>query len=83
VTVLRAFASRSARQHILQKHGVHWYEVVEVLASGSAPRRGKDAGLERRYYVKGSTAAGRRLYVVIRLRLNGDAEVITAYEIKR
>ena len=68
----------SARAHMLEKHGVKWHEVEEVMSGRPRLFRGRTVRGQRRYQVVGRTAAARRLRVIV--RLEGDtAWAITAY----
>jgi len=52
---------------MLNKHGVHWDEVNQVMASAPQVLRGAERDGERRYRAVGRTTAGRRLKVVFRM----------------
>jgi uncharacterized DUF497 family protein len=81
------WASPSAQEHILDKHGVSLEEALE--AAGSSPvyqpaQADSPASLhptgEKRYLIAGKTEAGRRLWVVFADEGEGRGRIITARE---
>lgn len=76
------YATPRARAHMLGKHSVEWYEVVEAMEQNSPPRRIRSAGSARRYYVLGRTQAGRALKVIFELEAQQTARIITAYQVR-
>ncbi len=73
------WASRAARRHMWEKHGVTWDEVEEILVQKPDLKRTRTVRGERRYFVKGRTQGGRRLTVVFALE-GSVARVVTAYD---
>jgi len=66
---------------MLQKHGVEFDEVVEVLAAVSGAHRVQGRSVdERRYMADGRTQSGRRLCVVFVREQGSRVRIITAYE---
>ncbi|HEY3396777.1 MAG TPA: DUF4258 domain-containing protein [Armatimonadota bacterium] len=78
--ITRLGATTHVREKLLEKHGVEWHEVEEVLAQGLHPRRGKNAPAEKRYSLTGRTTAGRMLRVIFALEDDGEARVVTAFD---
>ncbi len=72
-------ASRSARRHMLLKHGVTWEEVDEVLSQRPQVLRSHDVRGKRRYRCNGRTIGGRRLTVIFAID-GTTARVVTAWE---
>jgi uncharacterized DUF497 family protein len=80
MNITRITVTPKARAHMRGKHGVSWREVEEVMEQDLPLRRGRDVNGERRYYVKGTTADGRRLRVILALAARGEARIITAFD---
>ncbi|MBD3293089.1 MAG: hypothetical protein GF393_09205, partial [Armatimonadia bacterium] len=76
------WASGSAKRHMLEKHGVYWDEVEEVLEQNPDFRRMRDVRGERRYLAQGRTTDGRYLTVVFALA-GPIARIVTAYDTPR
>ena len=78
--ITRVGATKHVREKLLEKHGVEWHEVEDVMAQGMHPRRGKTAHGEPRYNITGRTIAGRQLKVIFALEDDGEARVVTAFD---
>ncbi len=78
--ITRVGATAHVREKLLEKHGVEWHEVEEVMAQGLHPRRGKKAHGEPRYNLVGRTTAGRELKVIFAWEAEGEARVVTAFD---
>jgi len=81
------WASASAQQHMLEKHGVTLEEALEAVDSSpvyqpaqAEPPSSLHPTDERRYLVAGKTQAGRRLWVVFADEGEGRGRLITARE---
>ena len=75
------YATRKARAHILDKHGITLEDALEAVESTPRYRRtrsGPDG--EPRYYVAGRTQDGRRLWVIFAHERGGRGRIITARE---
>lgn len=73
------WASGSAIEHMLNDHGVEWYEVEEILAQEPSFIRARTVRRQKRYAILGMTEGGRRLTVIFTLE-GPVARVITAYD---
>jgi len=81
------WASRSAQEHILAKHGVTLEEALEAAESSPvyqpaqvAPQDSLHSTGEKRYLIAGKTAAGRRLWVVFADEGGKRGRITTARE---
>jgi len=81
------WASPSAQEHILDKHGISLEEVLEAAESSPVYQPAKAASQEslnptdeKRYLVAGKTDSGKRLWVVFADEGDGRGRIITARE---
>jgi len=81
------WASPSAQEHILDKHGISLEEVLEAAESSpvyqpakTEPQGSLNPTGEKRYLVAGKTDDGKRLWVVFADEGNGRGRIITARE---
>jgi uncharacterized DUF497 family protein len=81
------WASTSAQEHILAKHGVTLEEALEAAESSPVyqPTQSDRPGSlhptgQKRYLIAGKTEAGRRLWVVFADEGKGRGRIITARE---
>ena len=76
------YATPQAKAHMLEKHGVAWYEVVEAMSQrGLRPIRARKQNGEMRYQVKSRTEAGRRLLIIFAVERPARARIITARQV--
>jgi uncharacterized DUF497 family protein len=81
------WASPSAQEHMLDKHGVTLEEVLEAAESSLVYQRAPSPPVgflrptgEKRYLIAGKTESGRRLWVVFADEGAGRGRIITARE---
>ena len=67
---------------MLNKHGVRWDEVEDILEQHLPFTRLGDARGERRYLIQGRTGGGRYLSIVF-AREGPIARIVTAYDTPR
>ena len=75
------WASASAQEHMLEKHGVSLEEALEAAESSPVYRRARDDPRgEKRYMIPGKTHGDRRLWIIFADQGDGRGRVITARE---
>lgn len=77
------WASPSAEQHILEKHGITLDEALEAAESSAVYQPAKPAPnptREKRYLIAGKTESGKRLWIVFADEGDGRGRIITARE---
>lgn len=81
------WASASAEEHILDKHGITLEEVLEAAESSPVyqaakgePENSLNPTSEKRYLIAGKADSGKRLWIVFADEGDGRGRIITARE---